>query len=227
MAKSRHILPNLFEMVRKPLAPGIQKALVMAFGLMLSTFIMGLRPCHSENARFESHQIMAVFVYNLTNFVTWPDEKFKGPDTPLFIGILGNDPFEGMLEKVVKGETVNGRPIAVQQDSEIHNLSHCHIVVISSSMKMNLPQIFVEAGKYKVLTVGDTEGFAQQGGMVNLISVAGRMRLEVNLRAARKAGLQISSKLLNLATIIDNDGRSQYMLYEFCSSVSQDGVNSY
>lgn len=161
--------------------------------------------CHGRNDSFQTHQIKAVFIYNLTHFVTWPAEAFESPATPIKICILGDDPSEGLLDKVVQGETISGRRLVIARISDIQDLSPCQILFVSSSMKKQLPLILAFAEKNSVLTVGDVEGFALKGGMVNLIHNETRMQVEINLESTKKAGLQISSKLLNLATIVTNE----------------------
>ena len=151
---------------------------------------------------FEVTHVKAVFLYNLANFVSWPAHSFDGPSTPFRICILGKDPFGSVLDKTVQNETVQGRQIVVERVSDITDLCVCHILFISSSMKAQLPRILKMTRNCGVLTVGDVEGFAHLGGIVNLIHKGDRVHLEVNVDSAARVSLGISSKLLNLATIV-------------------------
>ena len=171
----------------------------MICGIFFSAFPGSL---HGDS--FKSHQVKAVFLYNLTNFVSWPDNSFENRKTQLKICILGEDPFHGLLEKVIEGETVNGRPLTIIKVKALKDLEPCHLLVVSPSMKTKLISIFKAIDNQPVLTVGDFDGFSYQGGMVNLVPKENRIHVEINIDSTRKAGLEISAKLLNLATIIDD-----------------------
>ena len=160
---------------------------------------------YAEQKPFEVSHVKAVFLYNLANFVSWPADSFDGPSTPLRICILGEDPFGIVFDKTVQNETVQGRQIVVERVSDITDLCVCHILFISSSMKAQLPQIHKITSNCSVLTVGDVEGFAHLGGIVNLIHKGDRVHLEVNVDSASRVSLGISSKLLNLATIVRDE----------------------
>jgi hypothetical protein len=154
---------------------------------------------------FEVSHVKAVFLYNLANFVSWPSDSFDGPTTPLRICILGDDPFGIALDKTVQNEIVKGRQIVVERVSDVTDLCGCHILFISSSMKAQLSQVLKVTSNCSVLTVGDVEGFARLGGIVNLIHKGGRVYLEINVDSAARVALRISSKLLNLARIVRNE----------------------
>jgi hypothetical protein len=164
--------------------------------------VMGYASDTSPGDAFKGYQVKAVFLYNLINFVTWPDSAFESADSPFKICILGKDPFGGLLEKVIQGERINGRRLVLERIPEINDLSFCHILFISSSMEKELPQIFTTTRNDAMLTVGDVEGFTQKGGIVNLIPKQGRISVEINTDSAKEAGVFISAKLLNLATIV-------------------------
>lgn len=175
----------------------IIKLLVFAFTLL------SVGQClHAQPGAFQEDQIKAVFLYNLTNFITWPEESFENPNSPLKIRILGKDTFGPFLDKVVQGESVKGRNIVVERGVKIEDLCSCNILFISSSIKNKLPAIFKVIRECNVLTVGDVEGFANLGVTVNLIPKSNRMSVEINIISAKNAGLEISSKLLNVATIV-------------------------
>ncbi len=159
---------------------------------------------------FRDYEVKAVFLYNLTHFISWPVNKFNGPDTPITICILGKNPVTVLLDKIVQGETVNGRQIAIKQITNICNCCPCHILFISSSLKEKLPQIFNTIHAYGLLTVGEVGGFAHQGGVINLNQKQKRVYVEINVQAAKKAGLKISPKLLKVAKIVGTPRSSNH-----------------
>lgn len=160
---------------------------------------------YAQPKSFEVSHIKAVFLYNLANFVSWPADSFDSPSAPIKICVLGEDPFGIVLDRIVQNEIVKGRQIVVERVSDITNLSVCHILFISSSMKAQLPQLLRNAMNCSVLTVGDIEGFSRLGGMVGLIHQGDRVHLEINVDSAEKVALRISSKLLNLARIVRDE----------------------
>lgn len=126
--------------------------------------------------------------------------------SPIVIGILGEDPFGRVLDDVVRGETVRSRQLVVERFRRVEEIKTCHILFISRSEIEKYEQIFATLNGRPILTVGDTEGFATRGGMIRLLTEQNRIRLRVNVRAARAAGLTISSRLLRAAEIVGSKG---------------------
>ncbi len=180
------------------------KLLVLAHTLLLS-----VPNTYAEPKSFQSYKVKAASLYYLTNFVSWPAEAFDSPNTPLKICILGEDPFGVFLDKLVHEEIMKGRQIVVERIADIKDLHACHILFISSSMKEQLHHIFKVTRKTNVLTVGDVEGFARLGGILNLIHKGKRLNVEINMDSAGSAGLQISSKLLNIAKIVRSERKTE------------------
>jgi hypothetical protein len=115
------------------------------------------------------------------------------------IGVAGKNPFGADLEKIVAGKTIESRSLQVKYFGEGQTPSDCQILFISSSEKRRLPQLTEQLRKKSILTVGDMDGFMQQGGMILLKREGVNVRFEVNLPPAEKAGLKLSSKLLQVA----------------------------
>jgi hypothetical protein len=150
----------------------------------------------------DEYQVKAAFLYNFAKFVEWPALTFKTDRDPMRICVLGQNPFGGALSDAVGGKTVLGRPFAVVDISETSQSSECQMLFVSSSERKRLRSILGELRPTGVLTIGETEGFAAQGGIVNFRLEEGRVRLEINIEAAERARLRISSKVLTLAQIV-------------------------
>lgn len=146
-----------------------------------------------------AQQVEAVFLFYFTQFVDWPPGAFAGRHSPIVIGVLGDDPFRGALDEAVAGEQVNGRPIVVRRVQRIADAAGCHILYISASEAPRLPQILSALKGHGVLTVSSLDHFAQSGGMIRFVLADEHVRLRINARAARAAGLTLSSKLLRAA----------------------------
>lgn len=147
------------------------------------------------------YQLKAVFLYNFTQFVEWPPEAFQRDDEPLIIGILGKDPFGKYLEETVQGEKLNEHPFVVQRFSKVEEIKACHILFVNVSNASTWTEVFALANSKHILTVGDAENFARDGGMIRLFTDNGKTRIRINLESAKSASLTISSKLLRLADI--------------------------
>jgi YfiR/HmsC-like len=150
----------------------------------------------------KEYEIKAVFLYNFAQFVDWPADAFTDKSAPLVIGILGRDPFGPYMDDVVRGETVNGRPFEVRRFARAEDVAGCHILFISSSESGQLDEILDRLKGKSVLTVGDMDGFSQFGGMIRFVTENNKVRLRINVTAAKSAGLKISSKLLRPAQIV-------------------------
>ena len=148
------------------------------------------------------YQLKAAIIYNFSKFVDWPSRAGTDPSQPLVIGILGDDPFGREIDGVIYGKTANGRRLVIKRFSNLRDLSPCHILFVSSSQKNNLKQIFDSVAGSGVLTVGETDRFAEAGGVINLNIIDGKVHLIINQAAAERAGLRISAKLLGLAQVI-------------------------
>ncbi len=148
------------------------------------------------------HQVQAAFLLNFAKFVTWPDEAFQRSENSLIIGVLGEDPFGAVLEETVLDKTVLGRKLAVKRFVRIQDAANSHILFLSSSEESHLPQILKGLEKASVLTVSDMEEFAERGGMIAFKMEDQKVRFNVNMDAAERAGLKVGSQLMKLARIV-------------------------
>jgi hypothetical protein len=144
------------------------------------------------------YEIKAAYLYNFINYIDWPGSSAGGTIT---IGVLGDNPF-GPALAALNGKSAKGRRIAVREVSQAAELKGCQIAFISSSEKQRTSQILDTLTDTRVLTVGETDGFAERGGMINFISEHNKVRFEINVDAARRRGLTISSELLKLARLV-------------------------
>ena len=155
----------------------------------------------AKGAPDREHRVKAVFLFNFAQFVIWPDSAFTGPDDPLVVGILGDDPFDTYLDDVVRGEKVNNRLIEVKRYRKVEEAKGCHVLFVSPSEAPRMDEILAALKPTKVLTVGESDGFFRNGGMVNFATESGKIRLKINLEEVQDAGLSVSSKLLRLADV--------------------------
>lgn len=153
----------------------------------------------AEHTVATEFQVKAAFLYNFAQFVDWPPNVLDGPNSPLIIGILGGDPFGSYLDELARGESVNGHPLVIRRFKSVAQIDRCHVLFISGTEGYHASQVAAALRGRSILTVCDWEGFAREGGMIRFVTEHNRIRLRINLEAARAAGLTISSKLLRSA----------------------------
>jgi hypothetical protein len=56
-----------------------------------------------------------------------------------------------------------------------------------------------------LLTVGDTEGYAQEGVMLNFYIEASKVKFEINLNSIRSSRIAVSSQLLKLGRMVGDE----------------------
>jgi len=148
------------------------------------------------------HEIKASFVYTVAKFVEWPDRAFERPGAPLVFEVLGEDPLEEALERAARGKLVNGHPVEVLKAGDSRDLAPCHVLYVGRSEAGQLRGVLDQIRGETVLTVGELERFAEDGGVMGLRLEQNMIRFEVNVDAAERAHLSISSKILKLGTVI-------------------------
>ena len=181
---------------------------IHACALFASAFLLLIAPMAWASADSDAdggaqegleYQTKARFLFNFAKFVDWPAHKFTQPDSPLIIGIVGTDPFGGLLEETAQDTMVNDRAVTVRHLASMEELRKCHIIFVCRSETSRLGPILAEVRGDNVLTVGETDKFTSRGGMINFVMVNNAVRFQINDAAARHAGLKISSKLQQLA----------------------------
>ena len=145
----------------------------------------------------EAEPVMAAFVHRFTQFVEWPETALVGSDE-LVICVAGSEEFLATLEGIVAGNELAGRPIVAREVRSPQNVAGCHVLFVSFLAAR--PGRFVEASRgLPVLTVGDSTEFLEAGGIIHLRIIDRRIRFAIDVAAANRAGLRLSSQLLDLA----------------------------
>lgn len=173
---------------------------------MSALILLGGHGLPAATAATKEYQLKAGFLYNFARFIEWPTNAFSNEDSPIVIGVFGNDPFASDLDEIVRDEKVNNHPLVVQRYQQIEDIKICHILFVSQSEVKRLDRILGSLKNRSVLTVGDTDGFAKRGGVIRLVTKNNKIRFRINLEAAKAANLTISSKLLRSAEIVGPGG---------------------
>lgn len=149
----------------------------------------------------EEYQVKAAFLFNFVRFVEWPANTLGAGD-PLTLCVFGQDPFGTNLDQIVSGKTANGKPLVIRRISDPSALRGCQIVFLAASEMRRFDAMAGALADLSVLTVGEAKGFAERGGVINLVVQDEHVRFEINPAAAARARLRISSKLLQLALLV-------------------------
>jgi len=175
-----------------------------AFFCLIAFFIFA--PARAQTTASE-YEVKAAFLYNFIKFVEWPPKTYSDRNVPFIIGVLGDNPFSNpstgnYLDQAVAGKIINDRKIVVKYSPRLADLTHCQLLFVSKSEHGRIKDILANVKGMTILTVGETDNFSQQGGAINFVMQSEKVRFEINVGAAEKAGLKISSKLLNVAKIV-------------------------
>ncbi len=145
-------------------------------------------------------EVRAAYLYKFGAFVQWPANV--SPSDTFSICILGHDDFGSTLDTTIRGESIDGKKLVALRVGSVHEAAQCRILYISTSEESRLHGIVLELAKTPVLTVSDIPHFADRGGMIEFTLQNGRMRFDVNVTAAGRAGLTLSSQLLKVAASV-------------------------
>lgn len=145
----------------------------------------------------EEYALKAAFLYRFTNFVQWPGDS-TGQDV-FQICLLGRDPFGSVINELER-EMVQGRKINIKRMQRPGEEPDCHLIFISASEIGRRQTLLRVLSKTEgVLTVSDMDGFTKAGGVIQFVKVGNRVRFVINVEAADRASLKVSSKLLRLS----------------------------
>jgi hypothetical protein len=160
----------------------------------------------SEQPKPSEYQVEAVYLLNFAKFVEWPAAAVP-PGEPFSICVLGQYPFGAALDRTIAGESLDGRKVVVRRFSKAQEAMSCHVLFISLSEEHRLAEILKTLEKTTILTVSNLPNFSQQGGMIQFVVEANKVRFEVNLTSAERAGLTLSSELLKVATTVTRNSQ--------------------
>ena len=176
-----------------------RRAIAAVLALVLYTAV-GMAHALSEM------EVKAAYLFNFAKFVEWPPASFSGPDAPLVLCLLGKSSLGSAL-MAIEGKSVSGRELRVRREVKPDELRSCHMVFVSEAESRSATEWLRRAAGLPVLTVGEQDQFAANGGIIGFVPRDDRVLFEINSDAANRAGLKISSQLLRLAAaVLDRRG---------------------
>jgi hypothetical protein len=172
--------------------------------LVLATLLAGAAPAPDSPSL--EYQVKAAFLYQFLSFVEWPAPALAAKGDSRVVGILGDTPMVPALQ-ALGAKPVQGRPLVVRHFRDLRDLREpgaLYVLFVAQGDRERLAAAVRAVKGSGVLTVGESEGFARLGGIINFVIVDGKVGFEINPRAADEAGLRVSSKLLQLARIVED-----------------------
>lgn len=175
--------------------------------MALAMFLGGAVNLAWAQSKADEYRVKAAFLFHFTQLVDWPPDALGDEKAPLTLCTVGEDPFKGDLDGMVEGKRIGVRTFRVQHFKETQDIRSCQVIFIGAGERSHVPALLAELQDARVLTVGETDGFVKQGGMIGFFLENNKVRFEINLEAAERAKLKISSRLLLLAkNVVGNHG---------------------
>jgi hypothetical protein len=145
--------------------------------------------------------VKAAFLYNFAKFTEWPA---IAPGAIIAVCVVGDEAIADALVTTVRGQKINGHALDVWRPQDIATWRTCHLLFVAEPETRRFAGALSELKTLPVLTVSDVRNFSQAGGIIELYVDGGRMRFAINLDAAERSRLNLSSRLLGLAKVVRN-----------------------
>ena len=160
--------------------------------------VLAIVCCEMLTASTPEYAVKAAYLYNFAKFTEWPNIE---PPGSLTVCIYGKDPFGGFLDEAVRGKQAHGLPVLIRRlRSGDESLDGCQILFVSSSARIESILSLLQGRS--ILTVGESIGFSERGGMIGLVMDHGGVRFDINLAAVAAARLQVSSRLIEIGRVV-------------------------
>jgi hypothetical protein len=179
----------------------LKRSMKMLAAILLVGIVATAAPALEVVYRYPESRVEAAFLFNFSKFVSWPETAFADSNSPLVLSIFDPERHAAASESLA-GRQVGGRTLEVRMVSGIEEALDSHLLFIGAAEAPQLDKLLAAVAGRPILTVSDIEGFAARGGMVELFRRERKIRFGVQLAAARKAGLGISSEVLRLASFV-------------------------
>ncbi len=183
-----------------------------AMRFMICVTLMGVTGWHLSSAYGQKakdisdlteKEFKAATLSKIPPYIQWPEKKQPPAGEKCIFGILGKSPFDdGLLEQLLKDAKIDGRDLVVKTFEGAEDLSKCHILFVPADKIARWQELAKSLDTFGILTVGESPDFAKTLGGVFNLSLLPERKLEINPKNAKKAGLEINSKLLKWARIV-------------------------
>jgi hypothetical protein len=168
--------------------------------MMIGLAMLGVCVTVSKGAdASKEHELKAAFLYNFTKFVEWPTNRFPSANAPFVMAVAGNSSCTAELEKIAKERKVNGRTLVIKTITTAEAVQEAHVLFIPASEDKSVKEWLSAAQRFGVLSIGESEVFGRQGGVINFVLEGEKIRFDLNIGQAETAELKVSAQLQKLA----------------------------
>jgi hypothetical protein len=157
------------------------------------------QPAAGQRDRSSDNERKGLFVHNLILFVRWPADAFQNPTEAIRVQVIGRDPFDGSLDRLLADQSMDRRRVVVTHSVAATTAPFPHLLFVSASEEPRLERVLAAYCHAPVLTVSDIDHFANRGGVIGLVEEDRALRFAINQTAASEARLQVSAQLFHLA----------------------------
>lgn len=185
-----------------PARAAIARALHVRLALLTvaAALLVGGTRGGAQDAPPPEYAVKAAYLYNFARYVEWPPAALARNGDRLVVCVLGDDPFGPLLDRTLANKQLNGHRLEARRCDTVADATRCNVLFVAAGEDDRLAATFRAAETQSILTVGEEEGFAGRGGMVQLVREGTKVRFAINLGAVERAGLKMSYELLKLAT---------------------------
>ena len=183
---------------RRHLSHSVRLGYSVLAGILLLSFPGTIR-CQTTSA--DEYKIRAAILINLTKFIDWPAWKMDSSHPQMVLCILGKDSIEPIVERYAQNQIVAGKPLQVLNISSVDTAASCNLLYIGVGEQKHIHPAVNELAKNGVLTVSESSNTTLPDQVIGLPTLNDEVHIDINLGAAQRTGLTISSKLLRLATV--------------------------
>lgn len=168
--------------------------------------MMLFNTAYAESEQDQEYKVKAAFLYNFIKFIEWPPTKLSDKET-INIGVIGENPYKDAFDPI-KDKRIENKKIVIKffknleelkNNRQIDNIRKCHVLFVCGSEKKQFKEILSLVSEHNVLTVSDTNGFLESGGIINFLIEDQKVCFEINNYNAKQEKLNIRSQLLRLA----------------------------
>jgi hypothetical protein len=168
--------------------------------LCLGIGLAGAAPA-TGSQRVEEYVLKGAFLFNFARYVRWPEGALPKGEA-LTICVIGHEDASSSVAESLEGKVAEGRPIQVRQVSQPGSAAGCAVLFVTRASGHSGSEVAAATAGRGILTVGEADGFAERGGIINFVTESSKLRFEVNTDAASRAGFHISSHLMRLARVV-------------------------
>ena len=164
--------------------------------------LLVVTPPRVEAQLLAEREVKAAFLVNFAKFTEWPTAAFPDATAPIVLGVAGDEALRQTIEHLAKGKVFNGRALKTRNVRNPQDAAQTHLLFVGGLWESRAGDLLQATHGLPVLTVGDSDRFRAQGGMIAFLFEGNRLRFEIRLDATEQAQLKVSSRVLTLAKTV-------------------------